>query len=480
MNSLSTEMRRLQNKWRTGAGWPKRLEWIEINGVRGWTGQRVDFNFPIVAIVGENGSGKSTVLQAAAAAYRAPENDRFASDFFPDTPFEKITAANIRYSYRQGQNSQTGNVRKPTNRWRGNPDRPERPVQYVDLRRIQPVGARTGYAKLLKSGVTEGKWAEFDADKLQRLTQIVGKNYSSAGISITDAGPDKPIPVLRTDSVRYSGFHQGAGEIAAAELLAVDYPKYGIILVDEVETSLHPRAQRRLIRDLARIAAAQELQIVLTTHSPYVLDELPPEARIYLMQGSSGKTVVTGVSPEFAMTRMDEEQHPECDLYVEDERAKVMLAEILVQKDRDLLTRSKIIPFGAASVGLALGQMVQQKRFPRPSLVFLDGDQPAAVGCLSLPGEDAPERVVFDALSKKQWPDVATRIQRGFSETIDSLNRAMNIQNHHDWVQTAADQLAVGGDILWQVLASAWAKNCATSAEIESCATPVQDGLSEQ
>lgn len=33
---------------------------------RTWTGQRVLFDFPIVAIVGENGSGKSRLLQAAA------------------------------------------------------------------------------------------------------------------------------------------------------------------------------------------------------------------------------------------------------------------------------------------------------------------------------------------------------------------------------------------------------------------------------
>ena len=85
--ALSNEMRRLRNKWRSGAGWPKRLEWLEIYGVRGWTGQRVDFGFPIVALVGENGCGKTTVLQAATAIYKSPENeeDLFASDFFPDT-----------------------------------------------------------------------------------------------------------------------------------------------------------------------------------------------------------------------------------------------------------------------------------------------------------------------------------------------------------------------------------------------------------
>jgi hypothetical protein len=42
---------------------------------------------------------------------------------------------------------------------------------------------------------------------------------------------------------RYSGFHQGAGEITATELIAIDYPKYGLILI-EIETSLHPRAKK--------------------------------------------------------------------------------------------------------------------------------------------------------------------------------------------------------------------------------------------
>ena len=294
---------------------------------------------------------------------------------------------------------------------------------------------------------------------------------------MTDAGIDKPIPVLEIEGLRYSGFHQGAGEIAAAELLAVDYPKYSIILIDEVETSLHPRAQRRLMRDLARVAREQELQIILTTHSPYILDELPPEARIYLMDGAGGKTAVVGVSPEFAMTRMDDEQHPECDIYVEDNRAAALVSEILVVGDRDLLSRSKLIPYGAASVGLALGIMASQSRFPRPSLVFLDGDQTSAPGCIVLPREDAPERVVYEGLHSIGWPDVADRVGRGPAETIDALNGAMALANHHDWVKFTGDQLTLGSEILWQVLSSSWARNCATEAEIQSIIQPVRDAL---
>lgn len=477
--ALSSEVRKLQNKWKTGASWPKRLEWIEINGIRGWTGQRVDFGFPVVALVGENGSGKSTVLQAAAAVYKSKikADERFASDFFPDTPFEKITAASIRFSYREGMNSQVKTVRKPTDRWRGNPDRPERTVEYIDLSRIQPVGARVGYIKLLKTGVSERSHAAFDSGKLARLTHIVGKKYNGAGISVTSADARRNIPVMEISGARYSGFHQGVGEIAAAELLASEYKKYSIVLIDEVETSLHPRAQRRLVRDLCEIARQMELQIIFTTHSPYVLAELPPEARVYLMDGVGGKTVVTGVSPEFAMTRMDEEQHPECDVYVEDPIAAALVAETVISTEREMLARVKIIPYGSASVGMALGIMASQKRFPRPSIVYLDGDQENSTGCITLPGNDAPERVIFEALQTLNWPDISQRVGRGASETIDALNRAMLHTDHHFWVREAADSLILGSDTLWQALAASWAKNYATIDMKEIILRPIKEAL---
>ena len=71
-----------------------------------------------------------------------------------------------------------------------------------------------------------------------------------------------------------------------------------------------------------------------------------------------------------------------------------------------------IITFGAASVGHALGQMVVQKRFPRPTCVFLDGDSAPAIGCILLSGNDAPERVVFETLKSKKWGSLWARLSR--------------------------------------------------------------------
>ena len=53
-----------------GCQWHKFLRSIKIENIHGWTGQEVKFNFPVVAIVGENGIGKSTFLKAAACAYK--------------------------------------------------------------------------------------------------------------------------------------------------------------------------------------------------------------------------------------------------------------------------------------------------------------------------------------------------------------------------------------------------------------------------
>lgn len=74
--ALSKEIRKLAGKWQRG-DFPKHLEWIELDGVRGWTGQRTDFNFPIVAICGENGAGKSTIIQAVASIYESTTEDKF-------------------------------------------------------------------------------------------------------------------------------------------------------------------------------------------------------------------------------------------------------------------------------------------------------------------------------------------------------------------------------------------------------------------
>lgn len=480
----SNEMRRLTAKWRSGNGWPKRLDYIDIRGLRGWTGQRFEMRYPMMAVVGENGVGKSTVLQCAAAVYKstAPKffvkGRGFASDFFPKTAWDLINEdAQIRYSVREGECVHQDTVRKPGERWHGNIERRERAVVYIDLSRVLPVPARVGYSKIAKSQHVEVEAKTFDEQRLSRLSEIMGRPFELAKMALTDIDAKRSVPVLGHEGAIYSGFHQGAGETTIAELLQADLPRYSLVLIDEIETSLHPRSQRRLVRDLAEKCRELELQIILTTHSPYVLDELPHEARAQIIQTEKRRTIIYGVSPEFAMTKMDDVPQHECDLYVEDERAKVMLTEVLASCNSELVQRCQIIPYGAASVGSALGIMVSQGRFPRPSCVFLDGDQATAIGCINLPGDDAPERVVFEALRAKNWLNVSARIGRGFSDVADACDQAMLLTDHHEWVKHAGNKLVVAGNILWHALCAQWAKECLSPDDAKRVIQPIGDAL---
>jgi hypothetical protein len=184
-----------------------------------------------------------------------------------------------------------------------------------------------------------------------------------------------------------------------------------------------------------------------------------------------------GVSPEFAMTKMDLEQHPECDVFVEDEVAQSMLREIIVARAQNLVSRCLIVPFGAASVGQALGQMVINNKWPRKTCVFLDGDQPVSPGCTLLPGGDSPERVIFTALADVGWKGVAERVGRSHSQLVDACSRAMTLDNEHEWIRLAADELVLGGQNLWQAMCAVWAKDCLTASEAKPVLEPLQAAL---
>ncbi len=77
------------------------------------------------------------------------------------------------------------------------------------------------------------------------------------------------------------GHHASQGTLVVLALLTVlhgpDRPS--VILLDDFDHSLHPRAQMelvRMIKELLTLAEFQDTQIIATTHSPYVLDEVSP------------------------------------------------------------------------------------------------------------------------------------------------------------------------------------------------------------
>lgn len=254
--------------------WKRFIKSITINNIHGWTGQRIDFNFPVCAIVGENGIGKSTFLKAAACAYNNMEGPTFyPSKMYVKTQWDSnsIDGAYIEYVIQEGDRTKLTHWKK-TNDWGYTPktSKPQRSVYFLDVSRTLPLDATAGYAKIAKQSVSENQGnVMLDAESLTGISYVLGKSYTAARFSSTNIDPKKEVGILTNTFGEVSQFHQGAGEDATLDLfkLLQTIPNYSLLIIDEVEASLHPAAQRRLIQYLLKIARTKKLQIILSTHS---------------------------------------------------------------------------------------------------------------------------------------------------------------------------------------------------------------------
>jgi hypothetical protein len=171
--------------------------------------------------------------------------------------------------------------------------------------------------------------------------------------------------------------------------------------------------------------------------------------------------VVYGVSADFAMSRLDDEVHPEMHLFVEDREAEVLLREILASSGDTggLLQRIAINAVGASNVVAMLGGLGKVGKLPYRSLAIVDGDH-IDDNCLSLPGTLAPERMVYADLKAKDWPNLSLRFGIGAGTLLTALEDAMLEPDHHKWNAKVGDQILKSSAIVWEVLANEWCKSC--------------------
>lgn len=291
----------------------------------------------------------------------------------------------------------------------------------------------------------------------------------------------REVGLLEREFGEISQFHQGAGEDATLDLfrLLQAIPKNSLVVIDEVEASLHPRAQRRLIRFLLWLARQKRAQIIVSTHSPYILEELPQEARVLLLPGPTGINVVYGVTPEFAMSRIDEGSNPELFVLVEDREAAVLLREIIATDARgsEIIQRIRIFSVGPANVVQLLGKLGHDKRLPYRSLAFVDGETAESAGVLRLPGSEAPEIVVFKELREQQWSDLAARFGIGAGTLHSVLEDAMLEPDHHGWTTLIGDKIVKSSHSVWETMANEWTRKCLPAAEAKRLVDAIDEAL---
>ncbi|HSN65798.1 MAG TPA: AAA family ATPase [Fusibacter sp.] len=402
--------------------------------------------------------------------------------FFPATTWDKVEGVSLGYRVKTGNDTKTFRISKPEKRWSYPEKRVIRNVYFFDISRTLPLDASVGYAKIAKQAAEEVATEDLSAEFTEKFSYVLGKDYYRARFAVSDIDQGKPVGIVQRSFGEVSQFHQGAGEDATLDLFKVlqTLPEKSLLVIDEAEASLHPRAQRRLIRFLLWLCRQKRIQIILSTHSPYVIEELPQEARIMLLPWPQGINVVYGVSSEFAMSRIDDNVHPEVVVYVEDNESAVILREVLAARDietSELLSRIAIMPVGPANVVQILGRLGKQGRLPQKSIAFLDADSNESEGCFLLPGNAAPEEDVFRALREKQWLNLSNRFGIGAGSLYGYLEDAMRESNHHRWTTIVGDRVMKIAASVWEILAHEWAREILSDEDHRKIVTIIKDSI---
>jgi predicted ATPase len=423
------------------------LKKLLIERFRALRDVEVELGDHITVVCGKNGTSKSSILgiaaqifsfekdyvsgaslsfqQIAGGAFKSLYSEHFRISETFDVPGSMTVNIELRDGYTNAdatarlelmrrQNKPRPVVRKNSTA-SGNKSRNfTHPVIFLSLKRLFPIAAReynVGSFHYLNQHMQ---------DFLKLTNEILNKDSAHA------TGTDGTISSAVAHGTDYdqesvSAGEDNAGQIALALMsfrkLKEEYPDYmgGLLLIDEADAGLFPSAQINLWKVLARECVDLNLQVIVTSHSPVLIEHAFEQGQkfrrkfktIYLTDTYGDVQVMQDwswgqISADITTKTIAAEPGvslPRVRVYFEDNEAADFFSA--------LVYRQPIKKFTSPLPGITMGcsnylQLIKNKipEFSQNSIICLDGDQSAVASktVVLLPGDLPPDQLIFQHL----------------------------------------------------------------------------------
>ncbi len=307
----------------------------------------------------------------------------------------------------------------------------EIPVVYLGLSRLFPIG----------EGETSEKKTEFTSEE----REFFKKNYNDILLLVDEKYTDTKIinkanerivtAAINTETYDWQSISAGQDNIGRIISSILEFKRLkeklgaryvgGIFLIDELETTLYPAAQIKLLRFLNKESADLNLQIAFTTHSLEILkemlekDDFKYHSNINFMSEQEGVLIRKEIKTYEdiylnlmvkTVSEIKKAPVPKINIYLEDSEAKDFLKPLI---SKEYIKYLNIIPLelGApqiASIALNINEL-------KNGIIILDGDCKTNSGVIKnlkkhkkynfLLGDKSPEQELIEFLRNLEATD---------------------------------------------------------------------------
>lgn len=431
--------------------YPRGLKKVNLNGLNNM--REITFSEGIIVICGLNGAGKSTIISALKDIIGLPLSEQDVHKIKTITiqgEFESNKGL-FQFSNEAGKRLSDKGVDISN-------------IQYLDCNESTKsqdfIIKQANFEELIE----QNEEYEFSKEEVDEINYLTGKQYTSCGVrefeDIEDIGV---VPYFRAvvADVEYDSRGMGSGEHFLLYLFwRINKCEKGtIFIIEEPETYISICSQIHFVNYLGKQMAEKGIQVIMTTHSPYLLKHVKNEnIRIVSRIGNMAVVKVPdenmlaedilGISEKCAGT-----------LFVEDRVAYDFLSIILEDKAPYILKNYTIdIAVGGENAITQRLEFPESEKIKYSFVGIYDGDMRERLDTSKLhwkwtflPGDKPLEELYREYLhDANNISSFCTYLAKAENDIVTIL-ATIDGHDYHDWFEELRKYLAVDGKYLVRV-----------------------------